>query len=745
MTLPTLQFPRIPSSAIVAGLTLAVFLADLATPHGVAMWLFYALPMFTLVRLAGTRWLPRFLALVTMLVVLDHFLSGPGAPIAYSIFNRAAGLTALWLLGGLLIQREGMVKRLRDKRLLLETVVDTVPSMVVLTDPDGRIEIFNRACEELTGYDRQEVIGRTIPELFLPQEWIPVVLERFADPFAPAIRLPHENPWRTKSGEERLIEWRCAALPSSGDGRPRILGAGIDITERRKLDDALHASNEALEAKVAERTAGLEEANMQLRREIAERQRAEEALRASESLLKTAIDNMPIEFWARDREQRCIMQSALVARNWGDQLGKGIEESGVDEEAQAIWRENNRRALAGEVVRGEVAYGHCRDTRWCFNVLAPVRIGGEITGMLGINIDITEQKRAETALRASEERFRTLFEAAPAGISIIGRDSCLIKANGALARMLGYSREELVGMSGAMVTHPDDVETSKSMVGKIFSGELPSFEIEKRYIRKNGEMFWGRLSGSLLRGAHGRPAYTIGIIEDITERKEAERKRIEFLERQRDALVREVHHRIKNNLQGVVGLLRHHVKGNPELREPIEVAVTRVNSIALVHGLHGGSKTGAVSVCDILLEISRDKERIFPEVPLEVSLPDEHRLITIAEKEAVPMALIINELVINAIKACLKGRCGQPPVQIHLIAGDGSIGVGIRSMCGNLPEEFDFARGIGLGAGLQIVKSMMPPAGARLDFIQLDHGGVEAVLMLTPPVLVKATSPRTPY
>jgi len=141
-------------------------------------------------------------------------------------------------------ERKKAEEALQENRQALETVVETAPSLIVLTNPEGRIRLFNRACEELTGYKREEVLGKTIPELFLPPEWVPVVQKRFSDPYAPEVRAPHENPWTTKSGEERLIEWRCTPLPSSQDGQPWILGTGIDITDRKQAQEALRRSEE---------------------------------------------------------------------------------------------------------------------------------------------------------------------------------------------------------------------------------------------------------------------------------------------------------------------------------------------------------------------------------------------------------------------------------------------------------------------------------------------------------------------
>jgi len=138
--------------------------------------------------------------------------------------------------------RKQAEEALRESQRTLEAVVETAPTLIVLTDPQGRILLFNRACEELTGYKREEVVGKTIAELFLPPEWIPIVQKRFADPYAPEVRAPHENPWITKSGEERLIEWRCTVLPSPLDGRAYVLGTGLDITERKRVEEALPKS-----------------------------------------------------------------------------------------------------------------------------------------------------------------------------------------------------------------------------------------------------------------------------------------------------------------------------------------------------------------------------------------------------------------------------------------------------------------------------------------------------------------------
>ncbi|HSE48337.1 MAG TPA: PAS domain S-box protein [Terriglobales bacterium] len=132
----------------------------------------------------------------------------------------------------------GVVYRLQillERERVLNALVDTNPSMTVVTDASGCILAFNHQCERVTGYKATEVIGKTIPEVFLSEDWIPVVAERFRTFDAEALAHPHENPWRTKSGEERLIEWRCTRIQSPRAEKPLVIGIGIDVTDQKRL------------------------------------------------------------------------------------------------------------------------------------------------------------------------------------------------------------------------------------------------------------------------------------------------------------------------------------------------------------------------------------------------------------------------------------------------------------------------------------------------------------------------------
>ncbi len=146
---------------------------------------------------------------------------------------------------------------------------------------------------------------------------------------------------------------------------------------------------------------------------------------------------------------------------------------------------------------------------------------GEIDAIFGVSRDLSELHRARQALQESETRFRAIFESAAVGFVLGNLQGIMVEVNGAHAKMLGYSPSELIGNSYTDYTHPDDVVTQEALIKDMFEGKLDKILLEKRYIHKNGGLVWGRLNLSVIHDTEGRTLYGIGIIENITERKQA--------------------------------------------------------------------------------------------------------------------------------------------------------------------------------------------------------------------------------
>ena len=120
-------------------------------------------------------------------------------------------------------------------------------------------------------------------------------------------------------------------------------------------------------------------------------------------------------------------------------------------------------------------------------------------------------------LQDGEARFRAIFDAAVIGIALVDLEGHPVESNRALQRLLGYSGEELRGLTFPSLTHPEDVEADVALARELFAGQREAYQIEKRYVRKDGGIVWGRLTASLVRDAAGVPRYGLGMVEEITE------------------------------------------------------------------------------------------------------------------------------------------------------------------------------------------------------------------------------------
>jgi PAS domain S-box-containing protein len=171
-----------------------------------------------------------------------------------------------------------------------------------------------------------------------------------------------------------------------------------------------------------------------------------------------------------------------------------------------------------QVDAGEVEYGDERIELGTFWVKAFPLPDGRIAMTFE---NVTEMARARQALQESEERFRGAFNASSVGMTLTQLDGTFVQVNERFAAMLGYRTDELVGMSVADVTHADDVAPDLEFAAEIRAGERDSYTREKRYLRKDGSIFWGDLTVSLVRAYDGTPRHVVAHVQDITAQKEA--------------------------------------------------------------------------------------------------------------------------------------------------------------------------------------------------------------------------------
>jgi two-component system NtrC family sensor kinase len=160
---------------------------------------------------------------------------------------------------------------------------------------------------------------------------------------------------------------------------------------------------------------------------------------------------------------------------------------------------------------------------------------GKLLCILTQALDVTERELALAQLEESERRFKATFEQAAVGIAHVGVSGQVLRANAKLADIFGYSTEELIAHGFTDLTHPEDFGPDLDLAMKVLEGEIPMYSLEKRYMRRSGEIIWCNLTVSLVRKPDGMPDYFISVIEDISRRRRAEQERDALLAREQQA------------------------------------------------------------------------------------------------------------------------------------------------------------------------------------------------------------------
>ena len=163
--------------------------------------------------------------------------------------------------------------------------------------------------------------------------------------------------------------------------------------------------------------------------------------------------------------------------------------------------------------------------------ISPLHDHGEFAGASEIARDISEQQRAEQALRRSQDELRHqtdllagVIEFAPIGMALMSLEGRFMRVNRSLCELVGYSEAELTGLTFQEITHAEDLDGDLTLMTRLRAGEIPSYRLEKRYLHKDGHAVWVKLSRSLVRDGDGEPLHYVTQVEDVSEQRQAERE-----------------------------------------------------------------------------------------------------------------------------------------------------------------------------------------------------------------------------
>lgn len=335
----------------------------------------------------------------------------------------------------------------------------------------------------------------------------------------------------------------------------------------------------------------------------------------------------------------------------------------------------------------------------------------------------------ETLVQREEElRIAAIAFECQEAIVVMDVKSQILRVNRAFAQITGYSQLEALGQTSAILRsgrHPPSLYEGHWREAR----RDGSWQGELWFRRKSGQEFPAQVTVTTVMDEINQVTHYVGHMTDTTNLHLQEEKRLAAEAAHRDTLIREVHHRIKNNLQGIVGMLRQFALQHPQTAEPIMQAIGQVQSISVIHGLSGRTDPFSVQLCELTSVIAAEVSALW-QTPVRVVLPNPWAPCTLAEQEAVPLALVLNELIVNAVKhggkahgdTCVTMRKGQ----------NSDLVLTTISNTGKLPTDEE--RETKSHAGLKLVRSLLPRSGATLTQKQVAHQ-VVTELEIRPPVI----------
>jgi PAS domain S-box-containing protein len=420
-------------------------------------------------------------------------------------------------------ERKQAETALRESRQRYKEVFDITSECIFLIDvtTDGRFKFagFNPAEEKAVGFSSAEVAGRFIEEV-LSEQAANGVIAHYRHCLELGTVISYEEELALPIGR-RYFHTNLIPVRDATGRISRIVGMARDITGYKRAEEALRMSQQRLE--LSQEAGGIGTWDWDI---VTNQKHCSKEYWRLYGLPKGDLAPPPEE-WLQ------LVHPEDRARI-GKELNRALDGIGhYNTEFRVVWPDGTVHWLFG---KGEVF----RD----FN--------GKPIRMLGVNMDISERKYADQALRESEERFRRVFEEGPLGLALVGKDYRFAKVNSALCQMVGYSEPELLQMSFTDITHADDLQADLELAERLFRREIPFFRIQKRYVKKDGEIIWINLTASMIHGPGGEPLHGLAMIENITESK---RTQEEALDRQKlesvGTLAGGIAHDFNNLLGGV--------------------------------------------------------------------------------------------------------------------------------------------------------------------------------------------------
>jgi|GEM_PF-3529236 PAS domain S-box len=333
------------------------------------------------------------------------------------------------------------------------------------------------------------------------------------------------------------------------------------------------------------------------------------------------------------------------------------------------------------------------------------------------------------ALMQSEEQFREAFETSLHGMALISLRGRFLRVNQAFADMVGYPVKQLLKMDLQKITYHEDFASETKVFKKLAHNAIEYYQMEKRLLHKDDLMVWIHQSNSLIKKQTGEPLHIVSQIVDITERKQVEEQLRKYTETL-TVLLREVNHRVKNNLSALIGILhmeedRAVNQGNIGYIHLLREVNSRIRGLATVHSMLSAGNWQPLEISELSTQIIQAVLKGLP-FDKEVSLKVDKSAIKIGSNQAHHLTLVINELATNSIKY---GVTDNPysSIEMNIEENDGRIHIVYRDNGPGFPEPIingDYSK---VGIGFELIRGIVTQSLDGDIVLRNDNGAVTEI------------------
>ncbi|MDB9513323.1 PAS domain S-box protein [Kamptonema animale CS-326] len=656
-------------------------------------------------------------------------------------FLRPDG-TVKWVFGQAVAEREdngtvvsyiGTITDISDRKQAeakLQTAyqqltfhVENSPLAVIEWDKHFRVKRWSKQAEKIFGWREEEVLG------LHPNEWSIVFVDEIESVNGVVSRLltgsesrnTSHNRNYTKEGAVIYCDWYNSVLFDSAENLISIQSLVQDVSDRKRAETALQHLAGELEIRVQERTQELASTVKLLQQEIAEREQAQKELLVLKERLQYLLSASPTVIYSCKAEGNYA--TTFISDNIAVLLGYKptdfIEESSFwingihPEDVPRIFNEMMSNFGGSKHIleyRFLDAFGNYV---WLQNDLTLVRdSAGNPLEIVGSMIDITAKKLAESALVAAKEQLQAVIDAVPGFVSWIGADLRFLGVNRQLALMFNLSPDTFVGKEIGFINSNFNYT---DFISDFFTASDTSTSQEITLALANDRLLPQSRTYLVVAQKYNQEQAAIFVGIDITERKQGE-EQIKASLKEKEVLLKEIHHRVKNNLQIISSLLKLQSKyiKDPESMVLFLDSYNRIRSMALIHeNLYRTTDLARINTAEYIRKLVSNLSSSYGCSSRLIEVKLEIESICLDIDTAIPCGLIINELVSNAFKyAFPQGRKGKILVSFKLENNTNFV-LRVSDSGVGFPENFDWEETESLG--LQLVVNLTEQLGGNIE------------------------------